>query len=224
MATRYIPDIIICDVMMPVMDGLECCRLLKAELSTSHIPVLMLTARSLDEQRLEGYDSGADGYLAKPFSGAVLTARCRNLLLNRKRIKDLYAGLDASAPAPAKPGIPLSMAAGERTDIDNDFYARFIEILNPHLGNSDLSIEYMAREMGLSQSQLTRKIKALTNFTPVELIRNLRVAAARRLLTTTDSPISEIAFATGFTSAAYFSKCYKDAYGETPSELRKRLG
>lgn len=103
-AVRHVPDLIICDVMMPVMDGLECCRRLKSEVTTSHIPVLMLTACSMDEQRVQGYDSGADGYLSKPFSSEVLMARCRSLIENRKRIKELWqkdslSGSDTPAPS-----------------------------------------------------------------------------------------------------------------------------
>lgn len=210
LAAKYIPDLIICDVMMPVMDGLACCREIKNEISTSHIPVLMLTACSLDEQRVQGYESGADGYLSKPFNGSVLKARCENLISNRKRILEPHK--DA---APASSEVPY--------DIDSEFYARFLSLVTGELGNSELSIDYLAGQMGLGQSQFSRKIKSLTNFTPVEIIRTLRLKKARQMLTTTEKTVSEIAYDTGFTSPAYFSKCFKDAYGETPSDLRARL-
>ena len=225
LAAKYVPDIIICDVMMPVMDGLECCRIIKEEISTSHIPVLMLTACSMDEQRVEGYDSGADAYIAKPFSAAVLKSRCRSLIDNRKRIKELWLGsspVTATAdtrPAPA----PETGVTGASRDIDNEFYNRFLQIFSERMGNPDLSVDTIAAEMGLGRSQFYRKIKALTNYSPVELFRSLRLKQARTLLTTTDKSISEIAYEVGFSTPAYFTKCYRDAFGETPSDLRDKL-
>ncbi len=229
-AARLVPDIIICDIMMPVMDGLECCRKIKEEISTSHIPVVMLTACSLDQQRVEGYESGADGYIAKPFSGELLKARCRSLLQNRKRIKDLWLGPAASIPAPAStrqksdaaPQPPALPAVGN-ADPDNEFYSRFLRIFQEEISNPTLSIEQIASRMGLGHSQFYRKIKALTNYTPVELMRQLRLKQARHLLTTTSRSISEIAYEVGFSSPAYFTKCYRTAFGETPSELRENL-
>ena len=222
-SARYVPDLIICDVMMPVMDGLECCRQLKSEISTSHIPVLLLTACAMDEQRVEGYDSGADGYLSKPFNEAVLKSRCRSLVANRKRIHDLWSGADTAAPAEATPRKNAPSGSGA-ADIDNDFYSRFIDVFQRRMGEAELSVDTLAAEMGLGRSQLYRKIKALTNYSPVELMRSLRLRQARSLLTSTDKTISEIAYEVGFSSPAYFTKCYKDAYGETPTELRDRLG
>lgn len=235
-AARLVPDIIICDIMMPVMDGLECCRRIKEEVSTSHIPVVMLTACSLDEQRVEGYESGADGYIAKPFSGEVLKARCRSLLQNRKRIKDLWQGkvpgMDGASPDTAPLAAPAEVAESQRTpalpkvgnaDPDNDFYARFLQIFQEEISNPNLNIEQLASKMGLGHSQFYRKIKALTNYTPVELMRQLRLKQARHLLTTTTRSVSEIAYEVGFSSPAYFTKCYRTAFGQTPSELRDNL-
>ncbi|MDE5786602.1 MAG: response regulator, partial [Duncaniella sp.] len=220
-AVKYVPDLIICDVMMPVMDGLECCRRLKAEVSTSHIPVLMLTACSMDEQRVQGYESGADGYLSKPFSGDVLKARCQSLVENRRRIHDLWKdhALAHTPPAPAaKENKPLPPA-----EIDNDFYRRFLEIFNAEMGNSELSVDSLASSMGLERTQFYRKIKALTNYSPVELIKNLRLKQGQYLLKTTDRSISEIAYDTGFSTPAYFTRCYREHFGETPSETRTRI-
>ena len=235
-AARLVPDIIICDIMMPVMDGLECCRRIKEEVSTSHIPVVMLTACSLDEQRVEGYESGADGYIAKPFSGEVLKARCRSLLQNRKRIKDLWQGkvpgMDGASPDTAPLAAPAEVAESQRTpalpkvgnaDPDNGFYARFLQIFQEEISNPNLNIEQLASKMGLGHSQFYRKIKALTNYTPVELMRQLRLKQARHLLTTTTRSVSEIAYEVGFSSPAYFTKCYRTAFGQTPSELRDNL-
>ncbi len=218
-SAKYIPDLIICDVMMPVMDGLECCKRIKNEVSTSHIPVLMLTACSMDEQRIQGYDSGADGYLSKPFSGAVLKSRCSSLIANRKRIKELWQN---PLPAPAGKRVETDKPRPSG-DIDNEFYARFLEIFNAEMGNADLNVDSMASKMGLERSQFYRKIKALTNYSPVELIRHLRLCRSRSLITSTDKTISEIAYETGFSTPAYFTKCYRDAYGETPTETRSKL-
>lgn len=218
-AVKYVPDLVICDVMMPGMDGLECCRLLKEEMTTSHIPVLMLTACSLDEQRVQGFRSGADGYLAKPFSGAVLKAQCAGLIENRKRIKEL-CGPGVAGCAVTRPALTVADGVKGAADIDNDFYRRFLEILEAEMSNPDLSVDGVASMMGFERSQFYRKIKALTNYSPVELIRALRLRRARHLLISTDKSVSEIAYETGFSSPSYFSKCYREAYGQTPTEQR----
>lgn len=257
MATKYVPDVILCDVMMPVMDGLECCRALKEQLATSHIPVLMLTACSLDEQRIEGYDSGADGYMSKPFSAAVLKARLKNLIDNRRRLEvPLASSLPSPSPQPEEPLAPektkeaattpaktrsdrkVSAPSNHREDkdakeanevaissfaIDSQFFNRVLEIINREYTNPDLNIELIASEVGLSQSQLTRKVKALSTITPVELIKRIRVEKGHQKLMTTDSSISEIAYAVGFSDPNYFTKCHKQIYGETPSELRMKM-
>ncbi len=220
LAARYVPDLIICDVMMPVMDGLECCRKIKEEISTSHIPVLMLTACTMDEQRASGYESGADGYLSKPFSSKVLKARCHSLIENRKRIRQLWKTTDVTYAGSDSKSTPASAAS---TDIDNDFYARFIKIFRKEMGNAEINVDALAAKMGLGRSQFYRKIKSLTNYSPVELIRQLRLKQARTLLTTTGKTISEIAYEVGFSTPAYFTKCYREAFGETPSELRDRI-
>ena len=222
MAAKYVPDLIICDVMMPVMDGLECCRHIKNEVSTSHIPVLMLTACSMDEQRVQGYDSGADGYLSKPFNSSVLKSRCASLITNRKRIKELWL----SRPATVKKketDKPVNADSLPKDDIDNEFYNRFLDILKEEMGNPELNVDMIASQMGLERSQFYRKIKSLTNYAPVELIRRLRLQRGRELLISTEKTISEIAYEIGFSTPAYFTKCYRDAYGETPSQVRNSL-
>lgn len=221
MAARYVPDLIVCDVMMPVMDGLECCRHIKKEVSTSHIPVLMLTACSMDEQRVQGYESGADGYLSKPFDSNVLRSRCRSLIENRKRIKDLWLSRPGAVGSPVTPKSDLSLPA---SDIDNEFYGRFLGIFMAGMGNPDLNVDMLASEMGLERSQFYRKIKSLTNYAPVELMRRLRLRRGRELLLKTGKTIGEIAYEIGFSTPAYFTKCYRDAYGEPPSQVRTRFG
>lgn len=226
-ATKYVPDVIVCDVMMPVMDGLECTKLLKNEVTTSHIPILMLTACSMDEQRIEGLESGADGYISKPFNMDLLRATLHNLIKNRRIMKNLWQG---STFTPSDVPVSDTGTRDQRkmkvgvSDINNEFYTRFVELVEKNIGDTNLNVENIASEMGLARSQFYRKIKAITNFSPVELLRIMRLKRARQLLTTTEKSISEIGYEVGFGSAAYFSKCFHDEFGETPSQLRERLG
>ncbi|MDE6283308.1 MAG: response regulator [Muribaculaceae bacterium] len=236
-AVRFVPDIIISDIMMPVMDGLEFCRRVKSEVTTSHIPVVMLTACAQDEQRVEGYDCGADGYISKPFSGEVLRARCRNLLDNRKLIRNLWQGGEGVAPShtiaeqqaerpddtPVKSQKPDKTEIVGNTDPDNEFYNRFLAVFRQEMSDPNLNVEQLAAAMGLGHSQFYRKIKALTNYSPVELMRQLRLRRGQHLLKTSTKTVSEIAYEVGFSSPAYFTKCYRTVFGETPSELRDRL-
>lgn len=208
--------------MMPVMDGLECCRRIKSEVSTSHIPVLMLTACSMDEQRIQGYESGADGYLSKPFNSKMLRMRCANLIDNRKRIKNIFS---AQVSRPAEPSVAKPDRAPKTPlDIDNDFYARFAALVEEEMGNADLNIDALAGKLGLGRSQFYRKIKSLTNYSPVELLRKMRLAKAKELLQSTEKSISEIAYEVGFSTPAYFTRVFRETFQEAPSEMRARLG
>lgn len=208
-ARREVPKLIVCDVMMPVMDGLEFTRQLKEDIATSHIPVVLLTARSLPEQREKGYETGADSYLTKPFSGQVLLSRIDNLLRSRTLLRSLFSGDKAEA------------AEEERLcSQDKTFVTRLREIIQQHLADSDFSVERLGEEISLSRVQLYRKVKVLTGKTPVELLRKARLMKARTMVTTTDRSIAEIAYATGFTSPSYFNKCFKDEFGVSPGGMR----
>lgn len=208
-AMYNIPDLIICDVMMPGIDGLECCRRLKGEVNTSHIPVLMLTACSLDEQRVSGLNCGADAYMAKPFNSRVLIAQVKSLIENRKRIKSVFGD-----------GISLSEENVSKTD--KDFVTEFKKAIVERLDDSDLSVETLGTLFGMSRVQLYRKIKNLTNYTPVEIIRITRLKTAQQLLVSSDLTVAEITYQVGFTSPSYFTKCYKDYFGENPNDTRSR--
>lgn len=203
-AARELPDLVVSDVMMPVMDGLELCKTLKGQFSTSHIPVILLTAKSLEEQRAEGYDSGADAYISKPFSEKVLFSRIGNLLKSRILLKEHYLETGESASRPQ----------------ENDFLSRFRAKVQENISNEDLSVEQIGSELGLSRVQLYRKIKALTGYSPVELVRITRLKAAEQLLKTSDLTVSEIAYKVGFGTPSYFSKCFKELFGRQPGELR----
>ncbi len=226
-AAKFVPDLVICDVMMPVMDGLECCRRLKEEPVTSHIPVLMLTACSMDEQRVQGYDNGADGYLSKPFSASVLKSRSSSLIKNRQIIKDLWQNpmaknTDQAANAKDK-DLKAERKAAPQKDVENEFYSRFLKIFYEDMGDPEISVDSLASKMGLERTQFYRKIKAITNYSPVELMRNLRLKKARAMVTGSEKSISEIGYEVGFSTPAYFTKCYREAYGETPTETRQKM-
>lgn len=229
-AVKYVPDLIICDVMMPVMDGLECCHLLKAEPVTSHIPVLMLTACSMDEQRVQGYENGADGYLSKPFSADVLKARSASLIKNRRLIKDLWQNpvnkvIESASKIPTETKESSTERESNPTkDIDNEFYSRFLKIFYEDMSSPEMTVDSLAAKMGLERTQFYRKIKAITNYSPVELIRSLRLKKARAMVTGSEKSISEICYEVGFSTPAYFTKCYREAYGETPTDTRQKLG
>lgn len=210
-AMKYVPDAIICDVMMPVMDGLECCRKLKTELQTSHIPVMLLTACSLDEQRIQGFECGADSYISKPFNSKLLLVRLRNLMDNHKRLKQFF-------------GDKTTLSKESVSDVDKGFVDRFRELIEENLADSELSVEDLGSKMGLSRVQLYRKIKALTNYSPNELVRIARLKKAASLLTSSEKTISEITYEVGFTSPSYFTKCYKEYFGESPTDFLKRRG
>lgn len=210
-AMKYVPDAIICDVMMPVMDGLECCRKLKTELQTSHIPVMLLTACSLDEQRIQGFECGADSYISKPFNSKLLLVRLRNLMDNHKRLKQFF-------------GDKTTLSKESVSDVDKGFVDRFRELIEENLADSELSVEDLGGKMGLSRVQLYRKIKALTNYSPNELVRIARLKKAASLLASSEKTISEITYEVGFTSPSYFTKCYKEYFGESPTDFLKRRG
>lgn len=208
-ARREVPKLVVCDVMMPVMDGLEFTKRLKEDTATSHIPVVLLTARSLSEQRKEGYDTGADSYITKPFSGQVLLSRIENLLRSRIMLRSVFAGDKRETEEEAK-----------LNEADKTFVGRLRTAIQEHLGDSDFSVERLGEEIGLSRVQLYRKVKALTGQTPVELLRKARLTKARQLLEKTEKSVSEIAYEVGFTSPSYFNKCFKDEFDINPSSLR----
>ncbi|WP_279120605.1 substrate-binding domain-containing protein [Bacteroides acidifaciens] len=210
-AMKYVPDLIISDVMMPGIDGIECCRRLKSELQTCHIPVILLTACSLDEQKIQGYDGGADSYISKPFSSQLLLARVRNLIDSHRRLKQFFGGGQA-------------LAKEDVCDMDKDFVEKFKALIDAKMGDSGLNVEDLGKEMGLSRVQLYRKIKSLTNYSPNELLRIARLKRAASLLASSDMTVAEIGYEVGFSSPSYFAKCYKEQFGESPTDLLKRKG
>ena len=218
LAREHVPDLIVSDVMMPVMNGLEFCQQVKKDSISSHIPVILLTARALEKHQIEGYESGADAYITKPFSPELLLARIENLLQSRHQLKDLWAMKPAAEPVAATSPEP---AVAATTPIEDAFISQFKSIVEERLTDSNLSVEDLATAMGLSRVQLYRKVKALTGSSPVDLLRKARLAQAQKLLQESALSVSEIAYQVGFASPSYFTKCYKDEFGTVPGEARK---
>ena len=221
LAQEQVPDIIISDVMMPVMNGLEFCQNIKMNEITSHIPVILLTARALNSHQIEGYKSGADAYITKPFQPDLLLARIGNLLRNRHLLKDLWGTSSNATKKEDKTATTENTLLSSEGTRENAFISRFKKVVEERMTDSELSVETIGSELGLSRVQLYRKVKALTGSSPVDLLRKARLNKAQQLLQTTDLSVSEIAYQVGFTSPSYFTKCYKDEYGKVPGESRK---
>ena len=209
LAMKYVPDVIVSDVMMPGMDGVECCRRLKTELQTCHIPVILLTACSLDEQRIQGYNGGADSYISKPFNSQLLLSRIRNLIDSRRQLRQFF-------------GDNQTLAKENISDMDKDFVSRFKALVEEKMRDPELNVEDLGKDMGLSRVQLYRKLKSLTNYAPNELLRQARLKKAISLLASSEMTVAEIAYEVGFSSPSYFTKCYKEQFGESPTDFLKR--
>ncbi|GAB4045677.1 ATP-binding protein [Spirosoma litoris] len=206
-ATQAIPDIVICDWMMPIMNGVEFCKTLKTQPTTDHIPVIMLTAKASTENRIEGFSGGADEYLAKPFNPLELAARVENLLTQRQKLRERF-----SRELYLK---PTNMQVSSAEEI---FLQNAIRIIEHHLGESSFSAEQFADELNLSRMQLHRKLKSLTNQSATEFVRHVRLQRAADLLAARSATVSEIAFTVGFESLSYFSKSFKEQFGVLPSD------
>jgi signal transduction histidine kinase/CheY-like chemotaxis protein/AraC-like DNA-binding protein len=211
-AMKFVPELIISDVLMDIMNGFELCKQIKENLSTSHIPVILLTAYALDEQRATGFESGADAYIPKPFNEQLLMIRVRKLVENREKVKEYFQ---------------KNLTFGERkenvAEIDKSFIKKFRNLIEEKLIDSDLNVDEIGKNLGLSRVQLYRKIKSLTNYAPNELVRIIRLKAAEQMIITSEKTVSEIAYDTGFSSPSYFTKCFKEYFNESPSEYIKRI-
>jgi YesN/AraC family two-component response regulator len=211
MVFRVDPDIIISDIIMPVMDGIEMCQNIKSDIRTSHIPVIMLTARSAVETRIESLETGADAYIEKPFSMDLLETQVNNLLESRKLLRGKF-----SKELVIK---PTDIAI---TSMDETFIRKAMEIVDKHISDSSFGSEEFCREIGMSRSQLHRKLKALTAQPASEFIRTMRLKRAASLLKESHLTVEEISFRAGFNSPAYFTKCFKSFFGKTPSEYSEK--
>lgn len=209
-ALKEVPDLVICDVMMPAMDGLEFTKQLKTNTATSHIPVIMLTAKNLEEHRAEGYEHGADSYITKPFHSKVLLARIENLLRQRQLLKNLYQGTKEAEK---------EISEAHLEDRDRQFLKQLQAIIQKNLSDSEFGVEDMGQQIGLSRVQLYRKVKAMTGSSVVDLLRKARLAKAKRLLETRSMSVSEVAYDVGFSAPSYFTKCFKEEYGMLPGDV-----
>ena len=201
------PDLIITDLMMPKMDGIELCKKLKTDVRTSHIPVIMLTAKAGMENKIEGLETGADDYLTKPFDGKELLARIKNLIEQRQKLRELYSDKTGQVD-PKKITI---------TSIDQKFLEEVLSLLEANFSDPDFGISQMQDALAMSKTQLHRKLKALTNEAPGELLRNFRLKRAAQLLAQKADSVTQIAYKVGFNNLSYFAKCFKELYGMAPS-------
>jgi signal transduction histidine kinase/DNA-binding response OmpR family regulator/streptogramin lyase len=206
LALQKLPDLILTDVIMPVMNGLEFCKNIKANLKTSHIPLMMLSAKALVQDRLEGIDSGADLYLSKPFDMEILRSSLVQLIKSRQIIfNKFYNGISPNAKE-------------KTTTLDNEFIKSVLNYINENMSEYDLSVEVLASKLFLSRSQLYRKIKTLTGVSVNEFIRNVRLEKAKELIEIGNDNITEISIKVGFSSPSYFTKCYKEKFGKLPTD------
>ncbi|OJU51947.1 MAG: AraC family transcriptional regulator, partial [Bacteroidales bacterium 45-6] len=210
-AIKQIPDLVISDVMMPEKDGFEVCRTLKENISTSHIPVILLTACALDEQKAAGFESGAEAYIPKPFNAELLKIRIRKLIENRRKIQEIFGTTS----------IVSTTKKATLADMEQDFIDHFKAHVEKNITNPELNVDDIAKSLGLSRVQLYRKLRSLTDYTPNELIRIIRLKHAIRLLSTRSKSIAEVAYESGFSSPSYFTKCFKEQYNVNPTDYLK---
>ena len=212
-AKEQVPDLIISDVMMPKMDGTELCQRLKKNEITSHIPIILLTAKASEEDRIKGLRIEADAYLAKPFNKAELRTRVKNLILTRKKLQKRFSKSTHISPK--------EIAV---TSMERQFLEKLVEEIENHIGDENFSVEQMAQVMNLSRSQLHRKMISITDQSPSLFIRKYRLERAKQLLEKGAGRVSDIAFQVGFSSPSYFTKCFVETFGVTPKDFSKSDG
>jgi YesN/AraC family two-component response regulator len=219
MAKEYTPDLIITDWMMPNMNGVELCHQLKTHELTSHIPVILLTAKATVENKLEGLQTGADDYVTKPFHTDELFTRAKNLIAGRKKLWEHFSRNVTSQPS----GTSNAMVSSEGlavsiNSLDEQFLLKLAHAIEARISEAELSIEYLEKEVGMSHSQLYRKLKALTNQSPGEFLRNYRLKKAAEMLSQKQGNVSQIAYDVGFSNLSYFTRSFRQMYGVPPSE------
>jgi signal transduction histidine kinase/DNA-binding response OmpR family regulator len=210
LSREVLPDAIITDVIMPEMNGFDFCKILKTDLKTSHIPLLMLTAKTRIDDRIEGISYGADAYMVKPFDMRLLKLRVSQLITSRKLIFNKYFGAISGAEE-----------SKNALSIDKEFIQKVLSFINKNISDSDLSVELLAAELNLSRSQLYRKIKTLTGQTVNEFLRKIRLQRAKQLLESGSANVSEVCFKVGFSSPSYFTKCFKAHFGVLPTDIEQ---
>ncbi len=210
-AEQIIPDLIISDIMMPKMDGNELTRILKNDEKTSHIPIILLTAKSEQQSRLEGLEIGADDYLTKPVNTKELIIRIKNLIRIRQKLQEKYSKADF-VPVKKDEEIKLS-------NLEEQFLSKVMEVIEDHISEEEFTIEQFGKEIGMSRVQLHRKLKALSGKSASHYLRSVRLSKAKQMIKEQKGNISEIAYSVGFSSPQYFTRCFKEEFGYPPSNL-----
>ena len=220
-ACEQLPDIIISDIMMPHKNGIELLNELKNNESTSHIPIILLSAKSSIESKIEGMQYGADDYITKPFSATYLKARIQNIVEQRKRLQHIYCQTlfpsKAEKKSVEKENIPILSAS------DQKFMDKLVQIITENMDNCDFSVDNMALAVDMSRSNFFRKLKSITGQSPIDFLKQMKMKRAVQLIESKEYNISEIAYMTGFNDAHYFSKCFKQAYGISPTEYKNSI-
>jgi YesN/AraC family two-component response regulator len=204
------PDLIISDVMMPEMDGFEFCKKIKTDERISHIPIILLTAKADMDSKIEGLEFGCDDYISKPFEAKELQIRSKNLIEQRKKLREKFSAL-----------IDLNPADIAASSMDEQLLQRLLAVFEEHMEEPELSIEQLAREIGMSRIHLNRKIQAITNLSTSDFIRTLRLQRAAKLLKSASGTVSEIAYRVGFNNLSYFSRAFRKQFGKLPSDFSK---
>lgn len=203
-------DIIISDVMMPEMDGLEFCRALKSNLETSHIPIILLTAKNTVEDRIECYNAGADGYISKPFELKILEARINNFIMHKKNKQEEF-----------RSNVEVNIDSLEPSSMDKEFLDKVISVIKSNMSEGDFDVVQLADALAVSKSSLYRKMKIATGLSPIEFIRNIRLKHGSQLLKDKSISVAEVAYECGFSNPKYFATCFKEEFGVTPKEYQK---
>ena len=217
MAAEQLPDLIVSDIMMPKMNGIQMTRQLKDSIQTSHIPIILLTAKDTDDDKEEGYDSGADSYLTKPFTAKLLTSRIRNLLANRRRLAEQLSNSGVESIAASTPAVQNSLGR-----LDREFMERLNHTIEEHIMQTDIDMAFLTDKMAMSHSTFYRKVKALTGLTAKEYVRKQRLRHCYKLIESGDYNVTEAAMMTGFNQMAHFREVFKKEFGMLPSEVTKR--
>ena len=207
-----IPELVLLDIHMPGMNGFEVTRKLKNEFTTSHIPIILLTALNIEEKYQEGIESGADAYITKPFNVSLLLARIFKLIELRDKLRQKYSN---------EPGLAHSIIC--TNDKDQKFSVKLNEVLNEHMTDTDFSVNDFAGIMGLGRTVFYKKVRGVTGYSPYEYLRVMRMKKAAEMLLTEDLTIAEVAYSVGINDPFYFSKCFKNQFGVSPSAYRKKL-
>ena len=242
-ALKYLPDIIISDVMMPEKDGIEMTRELRADMMTSHIPIILLTAKTTIESKLEGLEYGADDYITKPFSATYLQARVENLLIQRKKLQSFYrdslmhinmAAVPEDLPISAEgesreenrtePEQEVQPTVPDMSPNDRKFMDKLVELMEQNMDNGELVVDDLVRELAVSRSVFFKKLKTLTGLAPIEFIKEIRIKRATQLIETGEFNMTQISYMVGINDPRYFSKCFKAQVGMTPTEYKEKVG